>query len=79
MKWFVITLLLLSGCKTIESQDPPLPEGLLVACKPLPLWPAGDISLKDYYLAVSELDAQYTDCAVRHNELVRYLLKKQDE
>ena len=80
MKYFLL-LLLLSGCKSIEvvNPKPDLPESLLAVCAPLLPLPEGDMSLRDYYLAMNKADAQYAECATKHNRLVEYLLKEQKQ
>lgn len=75
-------LLMLSGASCQTKVDmPDYPANTLIECPEIQKLvvdaQANGVPLKDYYLAKSELNKQYADCATIHNELVRFIKEQQ--
>ena len=78
----ILLMLMGSSCQT--KVDPPnYPANTLVECPEIQKLvvdaQSKGVTLKDYYLAKSELNKQYADCATIHNELVRFIKEQQSK
>jgi hypothetical protein len=78
-----VLLMLMGASCQVKVDSPNYPANTLVECPEIQKLvvdaQSKGVTLKDYYLAKSELNKQYADCATIHNELVRFIKEQQSK